>query len=171
MSKARILFICTHNSARSQMAEGLLRYIYGAHYEVFSAGTDPTNLNPLAVKVMAEIGIDITTQHSKVLEEFSEKEIDLAVSVCQSSAKTLCILCSSPFTMGRPLVINAKLHKTKNYLVHGFQDPAEAEGTEDEKMAAFRNIRDQLKQWITEFFADPKLAIQSSGPVEKPKLT
>ena len=156
MNKLKILFICSHNSARSQMAEGLLRYIYGEKYEVFSAGTNPTKVNPLAIKAMAEIGIDISKQYSKGLEEFSEVEIDLAVSVCESSAKTLCTLCSSPITMGRPLVINAKLHKTKNYIVHGFSDPSEVEGSEEEKIAAFRRIIDKIKTWITEYFADSK---------------
>jgi arsenate reductase (thioredoxin) len=159
MAKPSILFICSHNSARSQLAEGLLRHIYGGFYEVFSAGTDPTKVNPLAVKVMAEIGIDISKQYSKALDVFAEKEIDLAISVCESSAKTLCKLCSSPLTMGRPLIINAKLHKTKNYIVHGFQDPSEAEGKEEEKLAAFRKARDQINDWVTEYFADPKKAV------------
>src|SRR5512137_1460810 len=157
MAKPKILFICTHNSARSQMAEGLLRRIYGEKYEVFSAGTDPTKVNPLAVKVMAEIGIDISKQYSKGLEEFSDKEIDLAISVCQSSAKTLCTLCASPITMGRPLIINAKLQKTKKYFVHGFEDPSEVEGTDEERLAAFRRIRDELKTWLTTYFADAKI--------------
>jgi arsenate reductase (thioredoxin) len=141
------------------MAEGLLRHLYGEKYEVFSAGTDPTQINPLAVKAMAEIGIDISKQYSKALDVFAETEIDLAVSVCESSAKTLCTLCSSPITMGRPLIINAKLHKTKNYFVHGFHDPSEVEGSEEEKLAAFRKTRDQIKEWVTEYFADPKKAI------------
>lgn len=157
MSKLKVLFICTHNSARSQMAEGLLRNIYGDKYEVFSAGTNPTNINPLAVKALAELGIDASKHYSKGLEELSEAEIDLAVAVCQSSAKTLCTLCSSPLTMGRPLVINAKLHKTKKYIVHGFEDPSEVEGNEEEKLAAFRKVRDQIKNWIIESFADEKI--------------
>jgi arsenate reductase len=155
MPRPIILFICSHNSARSQMAEGLLRHIYGDKYEVFSAGTNPTKVNPLAAKAMAEIGADISKQYSKGLEEFTETEIDLAVSVCESSAKTLCTLCSSPITKGRPLIINQKLHKTKNYFVHGFQDPSEVEGSEEEKLVAFRKIRDQIKTWITDHFADP----------------
>jgi arsenate reductase len=89
------------------------------------------------------------------LEEFAETEIDLAVAVCQNSAKTLCTLCSSPMSMGRPLVVNAKLHKTKNYIVHGFEDPSEVEGNEEEKLAAFRKVREQIKTWITEYFVDP----------------
>jgi len=161
MSKPVILFICTHNSARSQMAESLLRQVYGEKYDVYSAGTNPTSVNPLAIKVLTELGIDASKQYSKGLEEFSEKDIDLAVAVCKSSAKTLCTLCSSPLTMNRPLIINAKLHKTKNYLVHGFEDPSEVEGTDDEKLVAFRRIRDQIKAWITEYFVDPQTAIHS----------
>jgi arsenate reductase (thioredoxin) len=159
MAKPKILFICTNNSARSQMAEGLLRRIYGDKYEVFSAGTNPTNINPLAVKVLAEIGIDASKQYSKGLEEFSETEIDLAVAVCKNSPKTLCTLCSSPIIMSRPTIINAKLHKTKNYFLHGFEDPSEAQGLEEQKLAEFRRIRDQIKVWIIEYFKDPKLAI------------
>ncbi len=157
MAKTKILFLCTHNSARSQMAEGLLRQIYGKRYEVFSAGTDPTQVNPLAIKAMAEIGIDISRQRSKSIDEFTETDIDLTVSVCQSSAKTLCKLCGPTTFMGRPDVVNANLHKTKHYLVHGFDDPSEAEGTEEEKLAAFRKIRDEIKKWITEEFADLNL--------------
>lgn len=155
MSKPVILFICTHNSARSQMAESLLRQVYGEKYDVYSAGTNPTSVNPLAIKVLAELGIDASKQYSKGLEEFSEKDIDLAVAVCKSSAKTLCTLCSSPITMNRPLIINAKLHKTKNYIAHGFEDPSEVEATDEEKLAAFRRIRDQIKAWITAYFVDP----------------
>jgi arsenate reductase len=140
------------------MAEALLRNMYGETYEVFSAGTNPTKVNPLSLKALAELGIDASKQHAKGLEEFSDTEIDLAISVCESSAKTLCSLCASPKVMGRPLVINSKLHKTKNYIVHGFEDPAEVEGTEEEKLAAFRQIRDQIKQWIIEYFSDRKTA-------------
>ena len=163
MAKTRILFLCTHNSARSQMAEGLLRHIYGEKYEVFSAGTNPTKVHPLAIKVMAEIGVDISGQRSKSIEEFSNTEIDLAVTVCQSSKKTICPLCSSPTIMGRPEIINARLHKTKHYLLHGFSDPSEVEGNEDEKLAAFRQIRDEIKKWIIEQFADLKIENMNSG--------
>jgi len=142
------------------MAEALLRQIYGEKYDVYSAGTNPTNVNPLALKALAELGIVASNQYSKSLDEYSETDIDLAVAVCKSSVKTLCTLCSSPITMNRPLIINAKLHKTKNYIVHGFEDPSEVEGTDEEKLAAFRRIRDQIKMWITEYFADSQAAIQ-----------
>ena len=98
------------------MAEGLLRHIYGDKYEVFSAGTNPTKINPLAIKALAEIGIDASKQYSKSLDEFSETEIDLAVAVCQSSAKTICTLCSSPITMNRPL--NYQRKTTQNQKLH-----------------------------------------------------
>ena len=125
---------------------------------VFSAGTNPTTVNSLAIKALFEIGVNISKQTSKGIEEFSETEIDLTVVVCQNSAKTLCALCSSPTVAARkrPLIINAKLHKTKAYVVHGFDDPLEVEGTEEEKLAAFRCARDKIKVWITDYFADLK---------------
>ena len=157
MTKTRILFLCTHNSVRSQMAEGLLRHLYGEKYEVFSAGTDPTKVHPLAVEAMAEIGIDISRQRSKSIEEFSDVDIDLAVTVCRSSPKTICRLCSSPTFPGRPEIIDAKLPRAKHFLLHGFNDPAEVEGTQQEKLEAFRRTRDEIKQWVTEQFADLNL--------------
>lgn len=94
LAKQKILFLCTHNSARSQMAEGLLRHFYGDKYEVFSAGTNPTSVHPLAVKAMAEIGIDISKQYSKSIDVFSDVDIALAVSVCRSSGRPFapCVL-------------------------------------------------------------------------------
>ncbi len=85
MIKTKVLFLCTHNSARSQMAEGLLRHYYGDRYEAFSAGATPTKLNPLAVKVMEEIGIDISGQSSKSIEDFRGKDIDVVVTVCKNA--------------------------------------------------------------------------------------
>ena len=139
------------------MAEGLLRHLYGDKYEVFSAGTNPTSVHPLAIKAMAEIGIDISKQYSKNIDVFGDVDIDLAVTVCRSSAKTNCVLCSSPLIMGRPEIVYSKLHKTKQYLLHGFNDPSDVEGTEEERLAAFRKIRDEIKDWIIEEFADLKI--------------
>src|SRR4030043_2487316 len=96
MSKVKVLFLCTHNSARSQIAEGLLRHIYGDKYEVYSAGATPTRVNPLAVKVMAEIGIDISGQVSKSIEEFKGRDIDFVVTVCKSTPRLSCPFCSTP---------------------------------------------------------------------------
>jgi len=156
MNKMKVLFLCEHNSARSQMTEGLLRHLYGEKYEVFSAGSNPTQVNPFAIKAMAEIGIDISKQTSKSIEEFRNKEIDLVVSVCRSSAKLTCSLCSSPIVMGRPEIINTTIPRAKHYLHHGFNDPSEVDGSDEEKTMAFRRIRDNIKQWIIDNFADPE---------------
>jgi arsenate reductase len=139
------------------MAEGLLRHFYCEKYETFGAGSNPTQVNPFAIKVMAEIGIDISKQVSKSIEEFRNKEIDLVVSVCQSSVKLTCSLCSSPIVMGRPEIINTSIPGGKHYLHHGFNDPSEADGSEEEKIAAFRRIRDDIKKWTLDSFADLKM--------------
>ncbi len=152
----KVLFLCEHNSARSQMAEGLLRHLYGEKYEVFSAGSNPTQVNPFAIKVMVEIGIDISNQYSKSIEEFRNKKIDLVVSVCRSSATLTCSLCSSPIVMGRPEIINTTIPGAKHYLQHGFNDPSEVDGSDEEKTMSFRRARDDIKQWIIDYFADPK---------------
>jgi len=110
------------------MAEGLLRHIYGERYEVFSAGIKPTRVNPLAIKVMAEIGIDISKQFSKSIKEFQDKDIDLVVSVCKSSAKLTCPLCSSPMVSDRPLIISETLPDAKRYLQNPFDDPIRSGG-------------------------------------------
>jgi len=157
MNKMKVLFLCEHNSARSQMAEGLLRHLYGEKYEVFSAGSNPTLVNPFAIKVMAEIGIDISKQTSKSIEEFRNKEIDLVVSVCRSSAKLMCSLCSSPIVMGRPEIIGETLPRAKHYLHHGFADPSEVVGSDEQKTMVFRRTRDDIKKWILESFADLKI--------------
>ena len=128
MSKVKILFLCTHNSARSQMAEGLLRHYYGEKFEVFSTGATPTRVNPFAIKVMAEIGIDISTQRSKSIDEFRGKDIDLVVSVCTSSARVTCPFCSSPLLGGRPEIIDETLLGAKRYLHHPFIDPLRSRG-------------------------------------------
>jgi arsenate reductase len=138
------------------MAEGLLRHLYGEKYEVFSAGSNPTQVNPFAIKVMAEIGIDISKQYSKSIEEFRDKSIDVVVSVCQSSAKLICTLCSSPIVMGRPEIINTTIPGARRYLHHGVKDPSEVDGSDEEKTMAFRRTRDDIKQWIIDDFADPE---------------
>jgi len=156
MDKMKILFLCEHNSARSQMAEGLLKHLYGQKYEVFSAGSNPTQVHPLAIKVMTEIGIDISEQYSKSIEEFRNVDIDLAVSVCRSSAKLLCSLCSSPIIGDRPEIIGTTLPKAKRYIDHGFTDPSETDGTLEQKVEAFRRTVEEIKKWISNTFADLK---------------
>jgi arsenate reductase len=139
------------------MAEGLLRHFYGERYEVFSAGSNPTQVHPLAIKIMAEIGIDVSMQVSKSIEEFRNKDIDVVVSVCSSSAKVICSLCSSPILMGRPEIVSTTLPRAKHYLHHGFSDPSEVDGSDEEKIAAFRRTRDDIKKWIFDSFVDLKI--------------
>ena len=153
--KAKILFLCTHNSARSQIAEGLLRHYYGEKYEAFSAGATPTQVNPFAIKVMAEIGIDISHQYSKSVDEFHNEDIDLVISVCKSSAKVVCAFCSSPIIGDRPEIIEETLPRAKQYLHYPFNDPSEVEGSDDEKLAAFRRTRDDIEKWVLNYFALP----------------
>ena len=130
--KKSVLFLCTHNSARSQMAEGLLRHFHDDITEVYSAGTVATIVHPLAVQVMAEIGIDISGQRSKSLEEFRNGEFDLVVTVCDT-AREAC-----PFFPGK-LVIH-----------RDFPDPAAAGGSEAEKQEIFRMVRDEIRIFIDE---------------------
>ncbi|MEM2869964.1 MAG: arsenate reductase ArsC [Thermoplasmata archaeon] len=130
-----VLFICTHNSARSQMAEGLLRALHGDRYEAFSAGTEPARVHPLAIRVMAEVGVDISGQRSKSLEEFRGREFDWVVTVCDRAHQTC------PFFPGGKI----QLHR-------GFDDPAGAGGSEEERLAAFRRVRDELRDWIDSTF-------------------
>jgi len=133
--KKRVLFICTHNSARSQMAEGLMRTLYPDRFEAFSAGTEPSSVSPYAINVMAEIGIDISRNRAKSLNEFLNMEFDYVVTVCDH-AKQVC-----PFFPGG----KAFMHK-------GLEDPAAFDGNEDEKTAVFRRVRDEIRDWITEVF-------------------
>jgi arsenate reductase len=137
------------------MAEGLLRFLYGEKYEVFSAGANPTSVNPLAIKVMAEIGIDISKQYSKSIEEFRNKEIDLVVTVCTSSLKVTCPFCSSPLGE-KPQIIELTLPKAKHYIHHGFREPSTGK-SEEEQLASFRQVRDEIKKWITNNFAYLKI--------------
>lgn len=133
--KKKVLFICTHNSARSQMAEGLMRTLYPDRYEAYSAGTEPSGLNLLAVKVMAGIGIDISSHRSKRLDEFLDMKFDYVITVCDQ-ARQIC-----PFFPGG-----------KEFIHRGFEDPAAFSGSEDEKIAIFKRFRDEIREWIEETF-------------------
>jgi len=152
--KIKVLFLCTHNSARSQMAEGLLRHHYGDRYEAFSAGATPTKIHPLAVMVMAEIGIDISGQSSKSIDEFRGRDIDLVVTVCRSTPRLSCPFCSSPSMMGRPTIIDETLPGAKRFVEHGFSDPSDAEGSEEERAEAFRATRNEIKTWVLDYFSN-----------------
>lgn len=143
--KKRVLFICTHNSARSQMAEGLLRTLYGQHYEVHSAGTEPSRVNPSAVRVMEEVGIDISPHAAKKVSEFSGQKFDYVITVCDQAKE------SCPFFPGGIII-----HK-------GFEDPAQVEGTEEEVLDEFRRSRDEIREWVEKTFKN-----RTFGSVEKP---
>jgi arsenate reductase len=134
--KKRVLFICTANAARSQMAEGYMRAKYGNRFEVFSAGTKQSRVSVRAIQVMQEIGIDISTHRSKTLEEFRGVPLDLAVTLCDN-AQQVC-----------PVVPSAK--KTIHY---GFADPHLTPGTDDEILDGYRKARDEICAWIDRFVA------------------
>jgi len=129
--KKKVLFVCTHNSARSQMAEGLLNALYGDKYEAYSAGTEPAIVNPYAVRALAEISIDISRNRSKGIEEFQDMKFDYVVTAC-NNAKETC-----PFFPGG-----------REYLHKSFDDPSGFEGEGDNKLAVFRKVRNEISDWI-----------------------
>ena len=134
----RVLFLCTHNSSRSQMAEGLLRARGGTRYQVFSAGTHPRAVHPLAIRAMAELGIDISEQaghRAKGIEEFeSESPMDLVVTVCDEAAE------ECPY-----------FPRARRQEHWGFPDPSAATGTEAERLDVFRRVRDAIATRIDAF--------------------
>lgn len=125
----RVLFLCTGNSARSQMAEGLLHALGGADFEVYSAGTEPHGLNPLAVEAMRESGIDISRHESKSLDRFLGRSFDYVITVCDR-ARDRC-----PTFPGD----NERIH-------WGFDDPAAATGTREQQLAQFRRVRNEISE-------------------------
>ena len=133
--KTKVLFICTHNSARSQMAEGYMKAMYGDRYEVFSGGTEVTRVHPMAIEVMKEIGIDISGHRSKLIDEFFGKGIGTVVTVCDSAQK------ACPFFPGAEEVIH-----------QGFPDPSVLKGSDEEVRAGFRRVRDEIIRWIDSIF-------------------
>ena len=133
--KKRVLFICTHNAARSQMADGLLRALHGNRYEVFSAGTEPGRVSPYAIRVMAEIGIDIGAHRAKSLQEFLDQEFDYVFTVCDHAKE------SCPYFPGG-----------KKILHQSFDDPSSLTGTEEEIMADFRRICHEIRSCIEDEF-------------------
>jgi arsenate reductase len=130
----KILFLCTGNSARSQMAEGLMKSLGTGQWEVKSAGILPSFVHPIAIQVMKEVGIDISHQASKSVERFSNEVFDYTITLCDYAA-TLC-----PAFPGQ----GKRLHWP-------FEDPASAIGTNEQRLAVFRKIRDQIKRKIVEF--------------------
>jgi arsenate reductase len=131
MPKVRVLFLCTHNSARSQMAEGLLRNSAGDLFEAHSAGTEATQVRPLAITAMRELGIDISKQKSKTLEPYVQQRFDYVITVCDDANESC------------PIFPNAthRLHWS-------LPDPSKATGTEAEQLAVYRAVRDELRARI-----------------------
>lgn len=140
----KVLFVCTHNSARSQMAEGLLRHDFGDQYEAFSAGTVETRVHPLAIAAMAELGIDISGHQSEHIDRYDGQAMDYVVTVCDN-AREAC-----PYFPAQ-----------KQNLHHSFPDPSAATGTDAEKLATFQAVRDEIRTWLAAQFG-PKSASQAS---------
>ena len=134
VAKKRVLILCTGNSARSQMAEALLRHAAGERFEVESAGTKPSRVRPEAIAVMREIGIDISGQRAKSIDEFRDESFDYVLTVCDNARETC------PVYPGHA-----------NRLHHNFEDPALVEGSEEQRLSAFRKVRDQLREYLCTF--------------------
>lgn len=131
--KGRVLFLCTHNSARSQIAEGLLRHLAGDRFEAVSAGTEATHVRPLAIRAMEEVGVDISGQRSKTLERYLGETFEYVITVCDAANE------ACPFFPGA----KCRLHWS-------FDDPSRVEGSEEERLSVFRSVRDQIRERIEE---------------------
>ena len=134
--KKRILFLCTGNSARSQLAVALMRHLRGDEFEVYSAGTDPKGVHPLTIEVLREIGIDASAQQSKHIDDLPVKDFDYIITLCGSAAQNCPVFCGK----------GIKMH-------HGFDDPAAVTGSEPDIFDSFRKVRDQIKKFILGFQA------------------
>ncbi len=131
----KVLFICTHNSARSQMAEGLLNAFHGDKYKAYSCGIEKTFVKQPAIDALADIGIDIRHHNSETMEDYAEMSFDFVITICDS-AREKC-----PLYLGGSKVI----HKS-------FRDPSNATGSDADKLAAFCRIRDEITIWLDDFF-------------------
>jgi arsenate reductase (thioredoxin) len=134
----RVLILCSGNSARSQMAEGLLRHDSGDRFEVESAGTKPVQVRPEAITVMKELGIDISGHRSKSVDEFAGQRFDYVLTVCDNAKETC------PIYPGQAV----RLH-------HNFDDPAAAQGPDEVRLAVFRRVRDELRNYLKGFPSKP----------------
>ncbi len=135
--RKKILILCTGNSARSQMAEGLLKHITQNEYEIFSAGTKPSLIRPEAIEVLREVGIDISKNSSKSVDEFTNQKIDFVLTVCDS-AREIC-----PYFPAQTKLIH-----------HSFEDPVEVQGNKKTRIQAFRNARDQIQKYLEDSFCE-----------------
>jgi arsenate reductase len=134
--KKKVLLLCTHNSCRSQMAEGIVNHYLGNRFQAYSAGTEATRVNPLAIRVLAELGIDISGHRSKTLDEFAGEKFDYVITLC-GSAHEQC-----PLFFGGVERVHI-----------GFDDPSEVTGTPEEILSEFRRVRDEIHLRLEEFFA------------------
>jgi arsenate reductase len=149
VERERVLFVCTHNSARSQMAEAFLRHWGNDRYEAHSAGTEPSGLRPEVVEVMAELGIDVSAQQSKGIERYLDERFDWVVTVCDRARE------SCPVFPGA--------ERTSHW---GFDDPAEAEGDSEARVKVFRRVRDEIGQRIRLFLlVDERMEPDQRSPV------
>lgn len=137
VGKMRVLFICTHNSARSQMAEGFLRSMYGGRYEAYSAGVKPTRINPYAIDVMREAGVDLSKQRSKSVDEFRGMKFDYVITVCDDARETC------PF-----------FPTAKKYAHKSFENPAEPMADREDITESFRHVRDEIRGWVRNTFKE-----------------
>jgi len=137
--KTSVLILCTANSARSQIAEGLLRHYYGEDFEVESAGTRATLVRPEAIQVMKELGIDISSHRSKTVDEFANRTFDHVLTVCDNAKE------SCPVYPGH-----------SNRIHHSFEDPAAVQGSENERLTAFRKVRDDIRAYLIDFNAQAR---------------
>ena len=135
MTVKRVLFLCTGNSCRSQMADGIINRDFAGQIEAFSAGTEPHGLNPKAVQVMAEIGIDISGNNSDHLSQYDEQSFDYVITLCGDASEKC------------PLFVGG----VKRQHI-GFDDPPRATGTEDEILDVYRRVRDEIRQQLGDFF-------------------
>ena len=141
--KKKILFLCTHNAARSQMAEGIIKARYGDRYEAYSAGSEATNVHPCAVEVMTEVGIDISGQLAKSLDVYRDAPFDYVVTMCPE-AQTRCPIFPGAFVPGGV-----------TYIHHGFDDPLLEVAPESALCTPFSRVRDEIYQWIEATFGQP----------------
>jgi len=132
--KKKILFLCTHNSCRSQMAEGLINHYLGDRFQAYSAGTEKTRVNPLAIQVLAELGIDISHHHSKTIAEFDGQRFDHIITLC-GSANEQC-----PLFFGGTTRVHI-----------GFDDPSRLSGSDETVLPEFRRVRDELREKLTTY--------------------
>lgn len=146
MSKSKVLILCTSNSCRSQMAQGMIRHYLGKKWKAFSAGTRPSGeVHPLAIKVMAEIDIDISGYKSKSIEKYRKKKFDEVITVCDHASED----CPTWLDKGKVTHID-------------FPDPAEATGGEKERLAVFRSVRDDMYRRIPYYLTNHRVLIQGA---------